>query len=45
VASDDRIALLSGRWFRWTEGRLQAANEFMAEEPTGRDFGPTGQDN
>jgi hypothetical protein len=39
------IAFLSGRWFSWTHGRLQAGNEFMAEEPTGRDFEPTGQGN
>ena len=39
------IAFLSGRWFSWTDGRLQAGREFMAEEPTGRDLEPTGQGN
>jgi histidine phosphatase superfamily protein (branch 1) len=34
------IAFLSGRWFSWTQGHL-AGREFMAEEPTGRDFEPT----
>jgi broad specificity phosphatase PhoE len=39
------IAFLSGRWFVWNQGDLQAGREFMAEEPTGRDFESTGQGN
>jgi broad specificity phosphatase PhoE len=42
-AEPHAIAFLSGRWFTWSDGALRPGPHFAAEEPTGRDFEPTGQ--